>query len=109
MPQDLREKALSIQEPQSTANSPSDEARELIARYPNLSEAELVRLISQYRDLSALDMALMLSDDNLAPKLDRFSSDHRSRTRTPFRHYAALLAYAAVAVGMVAWAGTRFS
>ena len=57
-----------------------------------------------YRDLSALDMALMLSDEKLAPNLDRFSADHRSKIRTPFRQYAALVAYAVAGVAAIVWA-----
>jgi hypothetical protein len=49
-------------------------------------------------------MALMLSDEESAPNLDRFSADHRSRIRTPFRQYAALVAYAVVGVAVVVWA-----
>jgi hypothetical protein len=83
---------------------PLDEARELIGRYPNLSELELARLINLYRELSALDAALILSDEKLTSNLDRFSADHRSKIRTPFRQYAALVAYAVVGIFVVVWA-----
>ncbi len=102
--QDFSAKALAFEQPQSPAYSPLEEARELIGRYPNLSEIGLARLINLYRDLPALDMALMLSDRELAPKLDQFSADHRSRVRTPFRQYAALVACAVVGVAVVVWA-----
>ena len=81
-----------------------DEARGLIGRYPNLSEVELARLINLYRELSALDLALMLSDEELASSFDQFSADHRSKIRTPFRQYAALVACAGVGVAVVVWA-----
>lgn len=90
----------------SRAPPPADEVRQLIARYPNLSEIELARLINLYRELSALDMALMLSDEKLAPRLDRFSVDHRSRIRTPFRQYAALVGYAVAFIAALAWAAS---
>ena len=99
--------ALAVQRSQSPTQMPIDEARELIGRYPDLGEAELARLINLYRAMSALDMALMLSDREVAPNLDRFSSEHRSRIRPPFRHYAALLIYAAVGLALVGWAVTR--
>ena len=51
-----------------------------------LSEIALARLINLYVELSALDMAL---DEKLAPRLDRFSADHRSRIRAPLRQYGA--------------------
>jgi hypothetical protein len=97
-------RALPFKRSQSPAPRPADQARELISRYPNLSETELARLINLYRELSARDMALMLSDERLAPSLDRFSTDHRSRIRTPFRQYAALVGYALIGVAALAWA-----
>lgn len=102
--QDFSAKALSLSEPDSTVSRPLDEARELLGRYPNLTDVELARLINLYRSMSALEMALMLSDERLAPRLDRFSADHRSKIRTPFRQYAALVGYAVIAVAAVAWA-----
>ena len=60
---------------------------------PNLSEAEIARLINLYREFSALDTALVLSDATLAPRLDRFTAEHRSKVRPPFRQYAGLLFY----------------
>jgi hypothetical protein len=89
---------------ESPPASPARQARDLIGRYPNLSETELARLIHLYRNLTPVDMALMLSDEILAPKLDRFSNKHRSALRLPFRQYAGLLGYAVMAVGAVVWA-----
>jgi len=91
---------------QSPGLTPRDEVASLLRRYPSLSETELTRLISAYRKLSALDMALMLSDEELGPRLHRFSAEHRSVLRTPFRHYAALVLYAILAVVAVAWAAS---
>jgi len=86
------------------AGTPVEQVTELVRRYPNLSEIQLARLINLYRNLSALDMALMLSDEKLAPTLDRFSREHRSRLRKPFRQYAGLLMYVALTIGAVIWA-----
>ncbi len=105
--QNFGAKALAFEQPQSPAHSPLEETRELIGRYPNLSEIELARLINRYRHLSSLDMALMLSDEKLAPGLDRFSADHRSSVRTPFRQYAALVGYAVLGFAVIAWAATQ--
>ena len=102
--QNFNARALSIDSSESAVPPAPDEVRELMGRYPNLNEIELARLINLYRDLSSLDMALMLSDERLAPQLDRFSADNRSKIRTPFRQYAALVAYAVVGVAVVAWA-----
>jgi hypothetical protein len=104
--QNFSAQALSFERPQSPASRPIEDVRDLITRYPNLSETELARLVNLYRELSALDMALMLSDERLAPKLDRFSADNRSRIRTPFGQYAALAAYAVIGIAAFAWAMT---
>jgi len=85
-------------------STPLEDARELIARYPNLSEGQLARLINLYPELTALDTALMLSDEQLAPRLDRFSADHRSRIRPPLSHYSALLIYAGLTIAVLVWA-----
>jgi hypothetical protein len=84
--------------------TPQEQARLLIARYPNLSETELARLINLYREFSALDTALLLSDDALASRLDRFTSEHRSQVRPPFRQYAGLLFYTVLTLAAVVWA-----
>ncbi len=81
-----------------------EEAAELIARYPNLSEIELARLINLYRGFSALDSALIISDRRLGSKLDRFCGDHRSKLRPAFRQYAALVLYGVLTIGAVLWA-----
>lgn len=104
MIQSLTPKAFSFEDSRSPDPRASDEVRDLIERYPNLSEIELVRLINLYRELSSLNMALMLSDENLAPKLDGFSREHRSKIRTPFHQYAALLGYALIGIAVFAWA-----
>lgn len=97
-------KAPPFNQSQSPAATPLEQASELINRYPSVSEIELARLINLYRELSAVDMALMLSDEKLAPNLDRFSADHRPKIRTPFRQYAALTLYAVLGMAAFAWA-----
>lgn len=104
--QEFSSKTVSLDKPHPAAPQPLDEARELIRRYPNLSDSELARLISLYRRFSALEMAFALSDQELAPRLDRFSADHRSKIRIPFRQYAGLVAYAVAALAVVIWAIT---
>jgi len=98
--------SLPVEEHQCGRPRPIDEARELIGRYPSLTEIELARLINLYRQASALDMALMLSDEELAPRIDRFCADHRSKIRTPFRQYAALVAYAVIGILALFWAAS---
>jgi hypothetical protein len=76
---------------------------DLISRYPNLSEIELARLINLYRQLSALDAALMISDEHVGPRLDAFWRDHRSSLRPPFRQYGVLVGIAIVGIAVVFW------
>jgi hypothetical protein len=84
--------------------TPLEQVRELVGLYPNLSEIELARLINLYRELSALDVALILSDEGLAPRLDRFTKEHKSKVRPAFRQYAGLLIYVVLTLGALAWA-----
>ena len=81
-----------------------EQAAELIARYPNLSEIELARLINLYRELSALDMAMMISDTDLAPRLDCFYKEHRRCLRMPFREYSVLVYIAIAGIIIATWA-----
>jgi hypothetical protein len=87
--------------PRSAAH---EQAATLLARYPNVSEIELTRLIDIYRGFSALDTALILSNRELAPSLDRFTADHRSKVRLPFRQYAGLLFYTVLTMAILIWA-----
>jgi hypothetical protein len=52
-------------------------------------------------------MALMISDSELAPKLDRFRKDHRRQLRTPFRQYAVLVYIAIAGIFFAVWAAMR--
>ena len=96
-----------FEQPRHSDPRPLDDTRELIGRYPNLSEIELARLINVYRELSALDMALIISDSELAPKLGRFRKDHRQQLRTPFRQYAVLVYIAIAGIFFAVWAAMR--
>ncbi len=82
----------------------SAEVSRLVNRYPHISEVETARLINLYRELPALEVALMISDEKLAPKVDRFVQDHRSKIAVPFQQYAVLVAIALVGLGLIIWA-----
>lgn len=101
--QDLSANSIPFDQPRLVSPRPLDEARSLIRRYPNLSEIDLARLINVFRHLSALDTALVLSDEELAPAVEQFASDHRSKMRKPFRQYAALVGYAVVGMIVLVW------
>ncbi len=95
--------SMSAQSSSAARRPDGEEAARLLARYPALSEIELARLINLYRRLPALDVALILSDDRLRPKIDRFSNDHRAKIRVPFRQYAVLVAIAVAGLALLAW------
>lgn len=73
----------------NTTSGPGEEANALVARYPNLKPEEIDRLIEIYPNLPMLQVALMASDEQLAPKLEAFRRKFRRRIRTPFRQYGA--------------------
>ena len=89
---------------QTSTGTPLAQVAELIDRYPNLSEIELATLINLYSQLSALDAALMISDEQLGRKLDRFYADHRAKLKIPFRQYAVLVAIAVGGLAVIIWA-----
>ena len=76
---------------------------DLFERYPHVSDRELDHLIAVFPRLPALDVALMLSDEDLAPKLTAFRRDHHKRIRTPFRDYAVLIGIAVVGTAVSIW------
>ena len=104
MLQSMSASAFAREQAQAPASIALQEFRELIDRYPMVSETELARLINHYRDLSALDVAMMISDEKFGPKLDLFFKDHRSQIRTPFRDYAILVAIAMAGFAIIGWA-----
>jgi hypothetical protein len=104
MLQSIAVDAFAHEQAEAPASVALQQFRELIDRYPMVSEVELARLINLYRDLSALDVALMISDEEFGPKLDLFFTDHRSQIRTPFRDYAILVAIAMAGFVIIGWA-----
>jgi hypothetical protein len=101
--QDIGAKALARQYADVRQQCSFDQASELIERYPNLSEVELASLINAYRELSALDVALMISDEKLGRNMEQFYADHRPKLKTPFRQYAILVAIAVVGAAVALW------
>lgn len=71
---------------------------ELIARYPNLSQSQIEQLIGVFPRLGALDLALMMSDDNLGPRLEAFCSAHRELISPSLADYAVIGAILALPV-----------
>ena len=67
-----------------------ERAAELISRYPDLSKSQTGDLVSLFPRLSALDLALMMSDDDLAPKLEAFYAAHRQEMSPSLTDYAVI-------------------
>lgn len=84
--------------------SGAESMAELLVRYPGLSDFERARMVKLYRKMTPLEVALLISDDELGRKLERFFSDHRTEVRTPFREYAMLVAIAISGVLITLWA-----
>lgn len=67
------------------------EANDLVGKYPDLTADEVERLIAIHPRLPMLHLALMASDEELAPRLEAFQKRHRRRIRTSFRQYGSFL------------------
>ena len=67
-------------------------AAELVSRYPDLSGQQLGELAAIFPRLSALDVALMMADKKLAPRLDAFCSANRDLVSPSLSDYAAIAA-----------------
>lgn len=80
------------------------DATELIGRYPDLSKDELRKLKAIYPQLSPVDLALMISNEEIAGKLDEFNRAHPQLGRTPFGHYAVFVGIFVVGLALIAWA-----
>jgi hypothetical protein len=104
MLQSIGASAFAREQAQAPASVALEAFRELLDRFRMVSEVELARLINLYRDLSALDVALMISDEKFGPKLGLFFKDQRSQIRTPFRDYAILVAIAMAGFVIIGWA-----
>lgn len=79
------------------------DATELIGRYPDLSKEELRKLKAIYPQLSPVEMALMISNEEIAAKLDAFTRQHPHVARTPFGHYAVLVGIFVAGLALIAW------
>src|SRR5690606_39050250 len=75
-------------------------AAELVRRYPHLSRPQIDELAALLPRLNARDMALMIADDELAPRLDAFWSTHRDLISPSLADYgviAVIMAFPVIA------------
>src|SRR5690606_23025703 len=67
-----------------------ERAAQLISRYPNLNHSQIENLANLFPRLSALDLSLMMSDEDLAPRLEAFYATHRDRMSPSLSDYAVI-------------------
>ena len=79
------------------------EASTLLGQYPDLTREEVDRLIAIHPRLPMLHLALMASDEVLAPRLEAFQKKYRRRIRTPFRQYASFFIPIAMLAVIALW------
>ena len=77
------------------------EATQLISRYPDLTTAELDRLIRIYPRLPILDVGLMTADASISARLDAFCRDHGRKLS---RSTAGLLLFLILPIAVFIWA-----
>jgi hypothetical protein len=81
----------------------TNEAEQLVARYPELDAGEVDRLVEIYPRLGNVDVALMISDADLGPRLNSFIRANRRRLRMPARHLFGLLSPFLLFVAVIGW------
>jgi hypothetical protein len=79
-------------------------AVDLLGRYPDLSKDELDQLISLFPQLSPVEMAMMISNEEIAGKLDAFNRAHPRVGRTPFGHYGVFIGIFVIGLALIVWA-----
>ena len=65
-------------------------AAELLRRYPDLSRPQRDELVALFPRLRPVDVALMMADDTLAPRLDAFCSANRNLVSPSLSDYAVI-------------------
>lgn len=79
--------------------------REILSRYPQVSDAEKEEILRYLKKGPALDTALLTTVEDIRPQLARFREDHRRHFDIGLKEYAlvALLVVALVAVLALLW------
>lgn len=70
-------------DPAAVPSASSRALAALLARYPDLSAAEIAALAAALKAASHLDVGLISSDDELGPRLRRFRAEQANLLRTP--------------------------
>ena len=76
------------------------DVEDLLRRYPDIDAGETDTLLRFLKKGPPLEVALLTTDEEMWPRLQRFRQDHRSRFTLGFKEYALvlliLLAFAAL-------------
>lgn len=68
------------------------QAADLLARYPRISDAETKRILTFLRTGRHLDVGMLTADEKLKPQLDSFMQDHKRHLGVGFGEGAAIVA-----------------
>ena len=77
-------------------------AAELVSRYPSLSRPQIDELAGLFPRLGAMDVALMMADERLAPRLEAFCSANRDLVSPSLADYAVIAAIMALPLVILA-------
>lgn len=69
----------------------ADRFRDLLLRYPKVSETQIGEMVSIYRRLAVLEMALLSADESVAKPLHAFLRDHAGRVHARWRDHVIFL------------------
>jgi len=69
-----------------------EQAKDLLQRYPSVSESESRQILAFLRKGRHLDVGLVTADEALKPQLDHFMADHANHFRVSFGETSAVVA-----------------
>ena len=77
-----------------------DEARDLLVRYPQVSNAEARLILDFLRNGRHLDVGMLTAEEKLKPQLDSFMADHRKELRLGIGEGSAVVGGIAAFLGL---------
>ena len=77
-----------------------EEARDLLVRYPRVSNAEARLILDFLRKGRHLDVGMLTAEEKLKPQLDRFMADHKKELRLGIGEGSAVVGAIAAFLGL---------
>ena len=74
----------------------------LLRRYPQIGQNEVADLITIVQGMRASEIALMMADEDLGPRLEAFCNEHRPWLGNPVGSYA-VIAILMIGVALLTW------